>query len=191
MKASFRTGTPLDIQDVYARFTLDSATEFLFGDCVHSIYEPMLLPGGHEPPLVTSGTESPRLAHPSSSAFVRAFSAAQELISNRIRMGDVWPVREMSRDKAEDYTGKLKAYLQPIVDMGLQRKAVLLEKRKTNGGQNKENDKAIDEGMTLLDHLVLETDDVDVIRDSLMNMLIAGRDTVRPYLLRLGFSSSN
>lgn len=103
-------------------------------------------------------------------------------------MGDVWPVREMSRDKAEDYTGKLKAYLQPIVDMGLQRKAVLLEKRKTNGGQNKENDKAIDEGMTLLDHLVLETDDVDVIRDSLMNMLIAGRDTVRPHPLRLGFS---
>lgn len=171
MKQSFRAGTPLDIQDVYARFTLDSATEFLFGDCVHSIHEPMLLSGGVTPSM--SGKPTHFVNHPSSSAFVRAFSASQELLSKRLRLGLVWPILEMFEDKSDEYTDKLKAYLQPIVDVGLQRRP-LLNERQESGKTGKE----IDEDMTLLDHLVLETDDVNIIRDELMNMLIAGRDTV-------------
>ncbi|KAF8306199.1 cytochrome P450 [Clavulina sp. PMI_390] len=176
MKDTFRSGTPLDIQDVFARFTLDSATEFLFGDCVHSIYEPMLLPGGIQPTL--SGSVTPGRTQPSSSAFVKAFAAAQEHISIRVRMGRVWPAAEMTRDRSDDYAMHLKVYLEPIVDKALHRRTQLLKERneKRQAGSTSEKE-GIEEGMTLLDHLVLETDDRNIIRDSLMNMLIAGRDT--------------
>ena len=33
-----REGYALDVQDALARFTLDSATEFLFGRCVHALH---------------------------------------------------------------------------------------------------------------------------------------------------------
>lgn len=177
MKDSFRTGTPLNIQDVYARFTLDSATEFLFGDCAHSIHEPMILPGGVQPIESSAGSKAPSTVQPKNSAFVRAFGAAQELVSIRVRTGRIWPLRELSKDKSVEYTEKIHAYMQPVVKRGLERRALLLAERaeKQDVGDEKGG---IEEGMTLLDHLVLETDDEDIIRDSLMNMLIAGRDTV-------------
>ena len=70
---------------MYARFTLDSVTEFLFGDCVNSLYEPLLLPGGVETPRY--GSLIPETA--SSSAFVRPFgiTQAQEVITTRLRIG--------------------------------------------------------------------------------------------------------
>ena len=71
------------IQDVYARFTLDSATEFLMGDCPHSIREPMLLPGGVQPKIAASTGRT--------SAFVKALAVGQEHISTRLHMGRAWP----------------------------------------------------------------------------------------------------
>lgn len=143
----------------------------------------MLLPGGLQPPY--SGTSTPH-AHPSSSTFVRAFSAAQELISVRVRMGKVWPAPEVFKDKSEEYTHQLRAYLQPIVDAALQRREYIIKERQGRKGGLDSEKGAIEEGMTLLDHLVLQTDDVDIIRDSLLNMLIAGRDTVSISINHLG-----
>lgn len=168
---------------MYARFTLDSATEFLFGDCVNSIYEPMLLPGGAEPPL--SGSVTPTRHHPSTSTFVRSFGAAQEVLAKRLRTGFSWPAFETFKDKTEKHYDNIRAYLQPLVERGLERRHQL----QSVGFKLREKGEKVEvgEGMTLLDHLVLETDDVDVIRDSLMNMLLAGRDTVRyifPLLLQ-------
>jgi hypothetical protein len=160
---------------MYARFTLDSATEFLFGDCVNSICEPMLLPGGVEPSL--SGSVIPNGNHPSISTFVRSFGAAQEVLAKRLRTGFSWPAFEMFRDETETHYHNIRAYLQPLVERGLERRRQL---QSEGFGQKEKGGKVeVGEGMTLLDHLVLETDDVDIIRDSLMNMLIAGRDTVR------------
>ncbi|KAF8307676.1 cytochrome P450 [Clavulina sp. PMI_390] len=176
MRETFNSGIPLDIQDVFARFTLDSATEFLFGDCVHSIYEPMLLPGGIQPTL--SGSVTPGRSEPSSSAFVKAFAAAQEHISTRVRMGRIWPLAEILRDKSDQYAMHLKVYIEPIVERALHRRTQLLQERNEKRSMGVVSEKeGIEEGMTLLDHLVLETDDRNIIRDSLMNMLIAGRDT--------------
>ncbi|KAF8317438.1 cytochrome P450 monooxygenase pc-3 [Clavulina sp. PMI_390] len=177
MKASFSSGTPLDIQDVYSRFAMDSATEFLFGECVHSINEPMLLPGGIQPTSTTSSSSTDHI-RPSSSAFVKALRSAQEHIALRVLMGRIWPLSEPFRDKSDDYTGLIQAYLEPILEKALLKRDQLLKERAQNdfGAMGSEKD-TIDEGMTLLDHLVLQTDDRKVIRDSLMNLLIAGRDT--------------
>ncbi|KAF8317439.1 cytochrome P450 [Clavulina sp. PMI_390] len=177
MKSSFSSGNPLDIQDLYSRFALDSATEFLFGECVHSIYEPMLLPGGVQP--TSSHSSSANHARPSSSTFVKALRVAQEHIAIRILMGRIWPLSEMFRDKSDDYTIHIKAYLEPIMEKALLKKAQLLKERADDGMGTVSSEKDdIKEGMTLLEHLVLQTDDRNVIRDSLMNMLVAGRDSM-------------
>ncbi|KAF8317441.1 cytochrome P450 monooxygenase pc-3 [Clavulina sp. PMI_390] len=177
MKASFRSGTPLDIQDIFSRFTLDSTSEFLFGECVNSIHEPLLLPGGIQP---DTSPQLPSTSHtrPSSATFVKALAAAQHHISTRVFMGRIWPLSEMFRDKSEDYTPTITAYLEPIVEKAMLKKAQALREKDGKHMENNGSEKAaIEEDMTLLDYLVLQTDDRAIIRDSLMNMLVAGRDT--------------
>jgi len=159
---------------MYARFTLDSATEFLFGACVNSIHEPLLLPGGIEPPL--PGCVTPAGKHPSASSFVRSFGAAQEVLCRRLRIGFNWPAFETFKDQTAEHYENIRAYLQPLVEKGLERRRQL---QSDELGQKDKGEKVeAGEGVTLLDHLAVETDDVDIIRDSLINMLIAGRDTV-------------
>ncbi|KAF8307675.1 cytochrome P450 [Clavulina sp. PMI_390] len=175
MKAAFNDGTPLNIQDVYARFTLDSATEFLMGDCPHSIHEPMLLPGGVQPKIAGSTGRT--------SAFVKAIAVGQEHISTRLHMGRAWPSAEIFRDNSIDYVPHLDAYLNPILEKAMLRRAELLEERDVkNAGSGGAQTEGLEEGMTLLDHLVLETDDRAIIRDSLANMLVAGRDSTASLL---------
>ncbi|KAF8307691.1 cytochrome P450 [Clavulina sp. PMI_390] len=166
MRESFRSDTPLDIQDVFGRFTLDSATEFLFGDCVNSIREPMLLPGGQEPHNATSKGHG-------TSAFVKAFSRAQEIISIRVRTGRLWPLREIKKDATADPVKQFRRYFEPILDKALQRREELLQKKGPSISEVRE----VEEGMSFLDYLLLQTDDRALIRDSLVSMLIAGRDT--------------
>ncbi|KAF8317440.1 cytochrome P450 monooxygenase pc-3 [Clavulina sp. PMI_390] len=181
MKSSFSSGTPLDIQDLCSRFALDSATEFLFGESAHSIYEPLLLPGGLQPPSPQLPSTEP--SRPSSASFVKALRDAQENIAMRVLMGKVWPLSEIFHDKSDDYTVPIRAYLEPILERALLKRTQLLKERDAKGlGSDGQEKESIEEGMTLLDHLVLETDDRNIIRDSLMNMLIAGRDTTATLL---------
>lgn len=70
-------------QDLVSRFTLDSATEFLFGHCVHSLsaglpYSPNFPP----PPGAIVNNE----ANPANQ-FAKAFGEAQNLIARR---GHLW-----------------------------------------------------------------------------------------------------
>ena len=68
-------GSPFDFQDLVSRFTLDSATEFLFGSCVHSLR-----------------SEAPP-------PFGLAFSRVQHQLAQRSRAAPLWPLFELFRDK--------------------------------------------------------------------------------------------
>ncbi|KAF8307690.1 cytochrome P450 monooxygenase pc-1 [Clavulina sp. PMI_390] len=166
LRDASRTGTPLDIQDVFARFTLDSATEFLIGDCVNSIQEPMLLPGGVEPPRKNTTGHS-------TSDFFKAFARAQEIMSIRVRTGKIWPLREIKKDAIEEHSQQFRAYFEPIFDKALQRRKELLREKDETGTLNHE----VEEGTTFLDSLLQQTDNRTLIRDALVNTLSAGRDT--------------
>ncbi|KAG8706591.1 hypothetical protein FRC08_000954 [Ceratobasidium sp. 394] len=150
---------PIDFQDVVARFTLDSGTEFLFGRDVHSLAAP--LPYPNSPPIDDSAS------------FAAAFGRAQELLMVRFGLAKLWPFAEMFWDRTGEDMGTINAYVQPIL------KEKLEEKRRINGKGNSE--KAGDElengADTLLDHLVQFTDDETVIKDEIINILVAGRDT--------------
>lgn len=70
--------------------------------------------------------------------------------------------------------------MQPILEKAL-------EKKREDKIQTQPDGEKVDlEGVTLLDYLVQQTDDTDIIRDSLMNMLVAGRDTVSHCLSSVG-----
>ncbi|QRW07239.1 cytochrome P450 family protein [Ceratobasidium sp. AG-Ba] len=144
----------IDFQDLVARFTLDSATEFLFGKDAQSLSAP--LPYPNSPPTDDSAS------------FAAAFGRAQEQLLMRFGTSILWPVIEMFWDRTGADMKVINAYVQPI----LREK---LEEKKRMGGKAKEEKD--EEKNTLLDHLVQFTDDESVIRDEIINILVAGRDT--------------
>ncbi|KAK0458668.1 cytochrome P450 [Desarmillaria tabescens] len=101
IKARLREGYPVDFQDVVARFTLDSATEFLLGKDVNSISAGLPYPAGS--PL---GDNLHFVNHPSN-AFVKAFAEAQVQNMIRVKSGASWPLREIFRDKSVGSEKKL------------------------------------------------------------------------------------
>ncbi|KAJ1302921.1 hypothetical protein OPQ81_003219 [Rhizoctonia solani] len=146
-----RPGLPVavDFQDVVARFTLDSGTEFLFGQDVHSLNAP--LPYPHEKPKDDSAS------------FAAAFSRAQDLLTDRLALGHLWSWMELFWNRTENEMKVIDAYVTPT----LKRK---LEEKRAPGPRKEAGD-------TLLDHLVQFTDDISVIKDELINILVAARDT--------------
>ncbi|KAG2139814.1 cytochrome P450 [Suillus bovinus] len=77
LKARFRSGYPVDVQDLMSRFTLDSATEFLFGNCVHSLSAG--LPYPHNIATTEALSKKAKIAED----FAQAFADAQTIIAQR------------------------------------------------------------------------------------------------------------
>ncbi|KAI0772037.1 cytochrome P450 monooxygenase pc-3 [Trametes elegans] len=174
MKDRFGSGHALDFQDLISRFTIDSATEFLFGACVHSLKTD--LPYAYNDPIAPGGGVTSVLGgHPGRGAaerFAAAFAGAQHVITMRNRVGWPWHLQELVRDRSAEHMRVVDAFLKPILadaiakNRGAQAQAGL-------GAEGK----AGDEDETLLDHLVKLTKDPVVLHDETLNILLAGRDT--------------
>nr|BAL05110.1 cytochrome P450 [Phanerodontia chrysosporium] len=167
MKARFAEGYAVDFQDLISRFTLDSATEFLFGQCVDSLAS--VLPYPHNAPA--------HLQTASASAaedFARAFAEAQTVLNFRIRMGWLWPWFELFGSRTKAPMAVVDAFLDPILKAAVERADKI---KHENGGKVPEAKEEIDEDETLLDHLVKYTNDPKILHDEVLNIMIAGRDT--------------
>lgn len=151
-----REGLPIDIQDVVSRFSLDCATEFLFGADVCSLSAGLRYPPGH-PFSVQSQS------HPSN-LFAEAFRGAQEAISRRFHYSSFWPLIEFWRNEVDTRMGVISKFVDPIISAALQKK---------RGKASLD----VEEEDTLLQHLVRQTADPKFIKDETINILIAGRDT--------------
>ncbi|KAK0227029.1 cytochrome P450 monooxygenase pc-3 [Armillaria nabsnona] len=154
MKARFKQGYPVDFQDLAGRFTLDSATEFLFGKDVRSLSAS--LPYPFYAPLSLSDKES------ASDEFARAFGEAQLETALRTRFAGYWPLFEFWTDRTKAKMITVRKFLDPI----LAEAAGGAGKEQIGAGKTRE----VQEGETLLDHL-------NVLRDEIMNLGVAGRDT--------------
>lgn len=138
IKGRLAEGYPVEFQDVVARFTLDSATEFLFGHDVHSLDAGLPYPewsGRPNPPQYDS--------HPSNS-FVRAFVKGQDHAADRTRRGNNWRLFEPLRDELRTNRKIIDDFTMPILEEALAQK-----------GEKKE--KSDEEGETFLAHLVNST----------------------------------
>lgn len=154
-------GAAVDVQDLYARFTLDAAAEFLFGERLDTLHG--ALPVAGQAKLGSKGAAT----DDAFGAFVRAFEASQDIITTRQVRGYFWPVRELFQDKVAPHAAVIGAFLEPIVQRTLDRKAKM---RAAGVSPTTEHD-------TFLDYLADHTEDPKVIRDQLLNILMAGRDT--------------
>lgn len=85
------------------RFTLDSASEFLFGKDVNSLADPLPYP---------HFVERTDTAHSSSArVFSQAFADAQYVVSERAVVGWLWPLLEIFEDKTKKPMKIVSAYL--------------------------------------------------------------------------------
>ncbi|KAG8733597.1 hypothetical protein FRC11_004833, partial [Ceratobasidium sp. 423] len=139
----------VDFQDLVSKFTMDSASEFLFGINVKSLEQPLSLP--HKKETVGNG-------------FAAAFSSVQAQAVVRFTYGALWPYMEFFSDRIRKDMRVIDAFIQPILEakLNLKKKGALEED---------------EERETLIDHLVKLTDDEKLIKDELFNVMIAGRDT--------------
>jgi len=99
--------------------------------------------------------------------FVRAFEGIQIVLAPRFRRGPLWPLFEWFKDTTKDHNEAIDAWLEPLITKAL-------EDKKLRDGK-----KLSQEEGSLTDHLVESTSDVSLIRDELMNILLAARDTVK------------
>ncbi|KIK94934.1 hypothetical protein PAXRUDRAFT_11751 [Paxillus rubicundulus Ve08.2h10] len=160
MKSRLRAGYPVDFQDAISRFTLDSATEFLFGSCVNNLSAGLPYPHNVTP------AEAPPGSAKISSDFARAFSQVQIIVSQRVRRSWLWPLFEPFGDKTEGPMKVVNAYIGPILKDAIEKGKMAT----TRPEKLSDND-------TLLDHLVQLTTDPVVLKDEILNIMIAGRDT--------------
>ncbi|KAI1794078.1 cytochrome P450 monooxygenase pc-2 [Ganoderma leucocontextum] len=160
MKARMREGYAIDWQDLVSRFTLDSATEFLFGKDVRSLSK-----GLPYPP-----TAEGRFIPVDENDFASAFLKAQAASAARGRLQEAWGLGEFWKDKVLPHKAGVDKIINPILEDALQKKA---EKAAAGLVESKE----ISDDDTLLSSLLKVTDDRQLIRDEISNILLAGRDT--------------
>lgn len=147
LKARLREGFPVDVQDLASRFTLDSATEFLFGQNVRSLSAG--LPYPHYDPR----SNDPAFKNHPANLFAVAFGEAQSNVALRSRYGINWPLAEPWVDKTAKQMKVVKRFIEPILKEAVERKKATGDIEKNTAA-----DREVKEGETLLDHLVNYTD---------------------------------
>lgn len=108
-------GFPVDFQDVVSRFTLDSASEFLFGKCVNSLGAQLPFP---ESSNVGAENSLEVMAHPSN-VFAHSFVTGQDLVCFRARLGSFWWLREFWKDAVDEHRQVINDFVDPIVRTAL------------------------------------------------------------------------
>ncbi|CEL62811.1 Cytochrome P450 52E2 OS=Candida apicola GN=CYP52E2 PE=3 SV=1 [Rhizoctonia solani AG-1 IB] len=158
-----------DAQDVFSRFTMDAAGDFLFGASDLNTLD-LPLPVAGQAKMGPKGT----LAEGGYGNFVSAFEKALILLPIRSRLGKhLWPAAELFADKARPYRNEIDFWIQPLLDQAFGRRDSWLR----GGGDAKQP-----AGETFIDHLVSSTDDRKMIANELINLLLAARDTTASLL---------
>lgn len=152
---------------------MDTATSFLFGQCVHTLGSDLPYPHNVTPPRLGPPKPSPQDGSFRSpvepNEFAAAFAAAQTMIVNRERKGWIWPFFEMFEDATVKPMKVVNAFIEPLVAEAIERKRTA----------DRDPTAKLTEGesTTLLDELVKTTTDAKMLKDETLNVLVAGRDT--------------
>ncbi|KAF2097120.1 cytochrome P450 52A12 [Rhizodiscina lignyota] len=159
-KAIPTDGRTVDLQELFFRLTIDSATEFLFGESVHSL-------------RMTSDKGGP-----DESNFTWAFTYAQDAAVKRSRWGKLGI---FFSNKDEDEACRMcHEFVDRFVDKAVRyREQEDLEK----GSGEKPSDKHY----IFLYELAKATKDKAQLRSEMMNILLAGRDTTASLLSNMFF----
>ncbi|KAI0321298.1 cytochrome P450 [Amylostereum chailletii] len=169
LRARLQEGHAIDFQDLVSRFTIDAATDFLFGADMQSLSADIPYPHTHTPLAAR-----PPNAHPND-VFANAFLEAQTSLARRSRYGLAWPLFELFDNGVEKNMTVIRAFVDPIVARAVE--------QADSGHMGEKTEKVeVEEGETLLDHLAKSTRDTTLLRDETLNILLAGRDTTASLL---------
>lgn len=150
-----------DIKKLFFRLTLDSASEFLFGQSVDS--QLTELPG-------YSATKSPMDVNEKDFAF--AFDKAQAQIAKAARFGDAyWMVH--NKDFRE-HCRQCHVFIDHYVQLALS--------KSKSSSQTQSSSRSGKQKYVFLDALAESTRDPIELRSQLLNILLAGRDTTASLL---------
>jgi hypothetical protein len=117
-----------------SRFTLDSATEFLFGHDVCTLSAGLPYPGS------SPGANSyDFMTHPSNK-LAGALASSQTLTALRLRRGAIWPFMEFWGDKVKPHRKIIDEFIEPILVDALAKHAVTDSKPNTER-ENTNNDR--------------------------------------------------
>lgn len=173
----------IDVQDLLSRFTLDTASEFLFGVPLDTLKYPLTTPG-----RVTLGPKGAIPVEDQSEfdPFTEAFENVAVRITRRGAQGPAWPLRELFHDETEDSIDRIFEWINPLVEQALARKD---EDRKAGIMRTEEDNVFLDFLASSTDGMFSPTSgydcslcgpsDAEHIRYELVTYLIASRDTVR------------
>ncbi|KAJ7131724.1 cytochrome P450 monooxygenase pc-1 [Mycena crocata] len=163
LKQRTNAGYAVDFQDLIGRFTMDSASEFLFNMCVDSLKDD--LPYAHN--VAFPPPQSKLREGQAAIKFMDAFGAAMLRISQRQVLGRIWPMFEIFGDQTADAMKVINDYLEPVIHAALEKR---LAKPKEKTDENEEES-------SLLDDMLNTTSDLQLLKDEMVNLLVAGRDT--------------
>lgn len=150
----------VDLSVLFFRLTLDSATEFLFGESVDSqLKEANAKPGDSSSPGAASGKEV---------NFAKAFDDAQMVLSTAGRLG---PLYWLFHNKTfREDVRQVHSFIDYFVQAALSRGRGDVKPKEEEGGDGKEK-------YVFLHALAEQTQNPVELRSQLLNILLAGRDT--------------
>ncbi|KAK6460241.1 cytochrome P450 [Scheffersomyces coipomensis] len=143
-------GELFDIQELFFRLTVDSATEFLFGESVASLQDASI------------GYDESDVDFDGKAGFANAFNKAQQYLASRAVLQDFYFV--LNHQDFRNCNAAVHKFAEYYVQKALNTSQDELDKRSKGG-------------YIFLYELVKETRDPKVLRDQLLNILVAGRDT--------------
>lgn len=153
--------TPVvDLQTLFFRFTIDSATEFLFG---HSINSQLI---AADPDYVSPNDPSVT----NEKVFAAAFDSGQRHVAQRFRLADKYWLHNPK--EFQDNIKDVNRFVDHFVAIALQAPA---DEKSAEEGKAKEK-------YVFLDALAKQTRDPIELRAQLLNILLAGRDTTASLL---------
>jgi len=154
-----RDGSTVDLQELFFCLTMDSATEFLFGHSVNS--------------QSNVGLGATAI---SDAAFVESYTYTQLEASHNVRLG---PFSKFNYNRrANEARRTVFAYVDRYIDIALQK----IQKRDDSDfGDGKAHP------YVFLNEIANLTTDRQVLRDQVLNILLAGRDTTASLLSNMFF----
>jgi len=163
LKCIPRDGSTVDLQTLFFNFTMDTATQFLFGHSVNT--------------QTQSGFVSGQV---SDKEFVEQYTYTQFQASHNVRLGPL--ARFYYNPKANKARKTVFKWVDHYIDVALD------SLKSKNGWYSDGEEIAIaKKEYIFLQELAKETTDRVVLRDQVLNVLLAGRDTTASLLSNLFF----
>lgn len=109
---------------------MDSATEFLFGNCVHALSTPLSLPRG----------QRVQSADPSTASLTRFSDSFQVLtgaVGERAKANYPWELNEIFQDPVRRHMKVVNEYISPLIDTAIEKakmKKSRVEETEAKGG---------------------------------------------------------